>query len=442
MNSDGTIAAPLLYRRITVPAACLVETATRGGRVRYGGDIRIGDITGDGRADMLVYRCEPRSGLKPCFVAAFTVDGDLLWKHGEGGVQPLRPGPIAIHDINGDGRAEVVCLFHRSAGDVSPQSMADAVIQIRDGRDGRVLKEAAPPEIRERRGQGANWCHQRILIANLRGLALPRDIVIKLGDTLLAFDDELNVLWSYRIRWHEYGACSAYTPAVGDLNGDGRDEINGGYYLLDADGRPLWEKQLAPHMDSVAIARWDHGRKRAICSGGGHVLDQVGNAILALGEDVVPHGQEVRVGWFLRDEPAPQLAIRYNGHSQEVMIVTNDGRVARRLTLNASPNATGMETVHWHGADQPALLYNGGMLFDADTGAAVALPGLPTPVGPPGMGWYHCIPADVCGDVREEVVVYNPWTDVVRVYTPAPLDDSAFTAYEARPRQYNVRLMD
>lgn len=52
------------------------------------------------------------------------------------------------------------------------------------------------------------------------------------------------------------------------------------------------------------------------------------------------------------------------------------------------------------------------------------------------MGWYHCIPADVCGDNREEIVVYNPWDQFIYIYTPAPYKKEAFKGYQPAPRQY------
>ena len=78
------------------------------------------------------------------------------------------------------------------------------------------------------------------------------------------------------------------------------------------------------------------------------------------------------------------------------------------------------------------------------------LPGLEPLMTPPrvkdvpgaNMGWYHCFAADICGDEREEVVVYNPWDKFVAIYTPAPLDEDAYAGYRATPRQYNARLMD
>lgn len=442
MGSGRHIPEAVCWRRRQIPGAFLTSASVEGRDLTYGGDIRLGDLNGDGQAELLVYRCEAASGLKPCFLGAFTLDGEVLWQVGEGGVQPERPGPVAIHDIDGDGCAEVICFFHRPAVDAARESMADVLVQVRDGRTGELKCEAAPPALQACSGWGANWVHQRLLMADLRGAGRAGDFVVKLGDTVVAFDDKLQVLWTYRIAWNEYGSCSAYIPAVGDIDGDGCDEVLGGYFLLTADGEPRWEKQLAPHMDSVAITVWDDGNMRAVCSGGGHVLDADGNVVLALGEDLVPHGQEVRLGHFLADEPGPQMVIRYLGHRPDVMVVTTDGRVVRRFQLNPSPNETGMERVQWCGADRPDLLYNGGMLFDGDGRQAATLPGLPAPVGPTTAGWHHCIPADLCGDAREEMLLYNPWGDAIFVYTPAPLDHDAYAAYRPGPRQYNARLMD
>ena len=440
--SKASTPAAVLWREVKVPDAFLTTGRVGTQTLRYGGDVRLGDLTGDGRADLLVFRCDKASTLKPSFLGAFDMDGRPLWHAGSGGHQPLRPGPVAIHDIDGDGRAEVICFYHDPTVKADKKSMADVVVQIRDGQTGRVERQAAPLQLRERKGWGPNWCHHRILIANLRGRPQPRDFIIKLGDTIVAFDDALSVLWTYTIPWNEYGKCSAYIPSVGDIDGDGRDEVNGGYFLLDSDGRPLWEKRLGPHMDSVAITEWDDGRMRAICSGGGHVMDERGRAVLALGPKTVPHGQEARVADFLGDQPGPEMAIRYDGHTPKVMLVGNSGRVLGRFTLNSSPNETGMEVVYWNGPKGAALLHNGGLLFDGHGRVAVRPPGLPKPIGDRKMGWYHCISADVCGDAREELVLYNPWSSSVYIYTPEPLDENAYKRYRAGPRQYNVRLMD
>ena len=434
--------SPILYKRVEIPP----EFCVTGEEGTYGGDIRMGDLEGKGRADFLVYRsvddAHDGGGMKPCFLGAFNADGEVLWRVGEGGVQPSRPGPVAVCDIDSDGRDEVICFFLDPAVEADPDSMANVVVQIRDGANGDLKQQAIPAELRSCRGQGANWVHQRIMIANFRGTDTPRDFVIKLGSRVIAFDEDLQVLWTYESGWTEYSRCPAYIPSVGDIDGDGRDEVNGGYFLLDNDGTVLWEKQLGWNMDSVSITEWDNGQVRAICSGFGHVMDGCGNVVLRLGEEKVPHGQEVRVARFSADDPAPQMVIRYQGHNTDVMVVDTKGNCLNDFRLNPSPNNTGIEVVYWNGSDAPALLYNGGMLWLPVEGTSIPLPGLPDPRPVGRMAWYHCIPADVCGDEREEVVLYNPWDTAIYIYTPHPLDESLYQGYQSSARQYNVRLMD
>lgn len=437
---------PILWRTVDIPSQYCTTEVANGAPVSFGGDVRIDDLRGTGSVDLLVYRsCDDAhdgGGMKPCFLGAFTLDGEPIWSAGKGGTQPCRPGPVAIHDIDADGQAEVICFFLDESRKAAATSMANVIIQIRDGATGKIKHQAAPPELAACSGHGPNWAHQRLMVAGFCDSGSPQDLVVKLGEKILAFDSNLEVLWEYESPWTQYGQCPAYIPAVGDIDGDGRDEVNGGYFLLDHDGTVLWQNNIAPHMDSVAIAPWDNGHQRAICSGHGHVLDAHGDVVMKLGGDLVPHGQEVRVARFRSDDSAPQMVIRCNGHSTDVLVVDVHGAILKKLDLNPSPNNTGMEVVYWNGKDSPALLYNGGMLWDPLQGTAMPLPGLPRPEAVGRMAWYHCIPADVCGDEREELVLYNPWATKIYIYTQHDNDQSAFTAFRAGPRQYNPRLMD
>ena len=432
---------PVLHKKIHVPE--LLTTRDQG--LQYGGDIRIGDLTNNKQVDFLVYRAakgDRQGATKPCFIGAFDLKGNILWQKGKGGIQPYRPGPAAIHDIDDDGQSEVICFYHNGAIDQDPFSLKRVSIQILNGKTGAIEKEAQPEPMINSTGKGPNWVHQRILIANFRGRKMPQDFIVKLGKTVFALDHQLNILWTYYNPWDEYQNCPAYIPAVGDIDGDGKDEVNGGYYLLDDDGSVMWEKKLGKNMDAVVIDKWDNGNMRAFCSGYGHIMDQDGNVILKLGKDLVLHGQELRVADFDKTQPGPEMMIRYNGHNTDVMLVGNKGTVLSKFQLNDSPNNTGMTVVYWHGKNKYALLYNGGVLWKGNGEKFAELPDLPTPVGDKKMGWYHCIPGNICGDAREEVVVYNPWDQFIYLYTPAPLKKNKFEGYQPGPRQYNVRLMD
>lgn len=432
---------PILHQKIEIPDVLIKEGAA------FGGDIRMGDLTGNGEVDFLVYRsiddAHDGGGLKPCFMGAFTSSGRVLWQMGSGGFQPSRPGPVTIFDIDHDGQEEVICFFVNPNKPSEADSLGNITIQIRDGKTGRIEKEATPPDLLSAKKQdGANWVHQRLLIANFRGKENPSDILVKLGKQLIAFDDNLNVLWTYDVLWNRYSRASAYTPAVGDLDGDGKDEVNGGLYVLDHEGIPQWERFLASNMDCALISEWDEGKMRAFCSGGGYIMSKAGDTILHIGEKLIPHGQELRVGNFIDSLPGPEMIIRYQGHKRHVMTISNTGAIVDTFLLNLSPNNTGMETIQWNGSEGQDLLYNGGQLWQGNGSRFAVLPQLPPPIGPKRMGWYHCIPADVTGDMREEAVLYNPWDRYIYVYTPSPHHPEAFRGYHPEIRQYNVRLMD
>ena len=108
---------PILYKKLGIPEKLLITTADDNGNMQtFGGDLRIGDLDGDGAINFLVYRNV--DGTKPAFMGVFNLDGKVLWKAGADGGQPIRPGPVALHDIDGDGGSEVICLFHRPGSEL------------------------------------------------------------------------------------------------------------------------------------------------------------------------------------------------------------------------------------------------------------------------------------------------------------------------------------
>ena len=440
-HENNKITSPILYKKVMVPEG--LRTVSH--ELEYGGDVRIGDLQNNGEVDLLVYRAaafQDGGACQPSFLGAFTQNGKILWTKGKGGFQPNRPGPVAIYDIDADGKTEVICLFTEHPETVESHSMKNVSIMILDGETGNIKQQASPPQLTSSTGEGPNWVHQRIFICNLSGHKTPQDFIIKLGTKIIAFNQNLEVLWNYENEWDEYQNCPAYIPCVGDMDGDGLDEINGGYFILDASGKPVWEKKLGKNMDSVAIDFWDSKtEKRAFGSGFGYVLDKQGNTILKLGEELVPHGQELRVGDFDINSPGNEMIIRYNGHFEQVLLVGNSGKILSRFDLNFSPNNTGMEVVFWNGHEKEALLYNGGMLWKGDGSQSCKLPGLPQETGNKRQGWYHCIPANITGDECEEVLAYNPWSTEIFIFTQKGSDSKKFHGYSATPRQYNARLM-
>jgi len=460
MNNNPSVPEPaILYKKVRIPDSCISEDANG----RWGGDIRIGDLTGDGIVDFLVYKS--LGGMKPCFLGAFSLDGEPIWSIGDKDfsvadadstdtlrtLSPDRPGPVSIYDIDQDGCSEIICFLIDSNATRTSKWHLDAVdLVILDGKTGEIKKRVAPAELRccsayvDGELHISNYAHHRVMIANFSGGPQPQDFVVKLGNDLLAFNNELEILWHYTNKWYRYSKHSAYIPAVGDLDGDGRDEVNGGHFGIDHDGSVLWEKYLGDNMDAVLVEEWDGDEsngKEAILSGLGQVLDGRGNPILKLGEALVPHGQEIRYGDIRSDSQGPEIVIRYNGHHPDLMVVSNSGEVLSQFCVDESPNNTGLEIIRWHGRKAANLIYSPAALYDGYGQKVVMFPDLLPPTGGK-MGWYHCFPADVCGDEREEVILYDPYSDAIYIYTPSPFDSEAFRGYRHTPRQYNARLID
>ena len=445
-----------LYKRVAIPEAFLNETDGK----TWGGDIRIGDLTGDGTVDLLVYKS--LGGIHPCFLGAFTLEGEPLWSFGDKHLKirdadakdtllttlsPDRPGPVAIHDIDADGQAEVICFWvDTDASAVSKWDLSAIRLMILDGATGVVKQAVASDALRRCNAYAEgelhipNYVHQRLMIANFSGNAHPQDFVVKVGVNVLAFNHKLELLWQYTDKWFRYPNHSAYIPAVGDFNGDGLDEVNGGNFGIAADGRVLWNRYFGANTDSVLVSEWG-GTKRPILSGGGQVVDAEGNPLLSLGFDAVPHGQEIRCGQLLSGTSENALVIRYNGHHPDLMVVDTDGQISCRFRVDETPNNTGLEVIRWQGAESTELIYSPAALYDSAGNKVVTFPELPPPTGGK-MGWYHCFPADVCGDGRDEVVLYDPYSDAVYIYTPTPFQPDLFGGYQHTERQYNARLMD
>ncbi|HIL08807.1 MAG TPA: hypothetical protein EYG11_08915 [Candidatus Latescibacteria bacterium] len=77
MENEDSVPEAVLHKKVLLPEEFINIEDGR----RVGGDIRIGDLSGDGRMDFLVYKS--LGGIKPSFLGAFTLEGEVLWSLGD-----------------------------------------------------------------------------------------------------------------------------------------------------------------------------------------------------------------------------------------------------------------------------------------------------------------------------------------------------------------------
>jgi hypothetical protein len=213
---------------------------------RWGTDrnLRVGDINGDGRNEIVLAQRTFRMGsdnyASISSLAAYDLDGKLLWTHGQPSAEHKHTTCdlcFQIHDLDGDGRAEV--WFCR-----------DFELLVADGATGQIVRRMPLPRPPEHK----TWLRplHRILgdslfFCDLAGAGRPETILLK---------DRYHNAWAYdkhlRDLWHFRGNVGHY-PFARDLDGDGKDEILMGYHLLDYDGSEKWQLQAKEHGDNVAF---------------------------------------------------------------------------------------------------------------------------------------------------------------------------------------------
>ena len=237
-------------------------------RVPLQGDLKasklgIGDLDGDGRYDYVVKHpghvvwCWNQSGPSRWNPSpdtykfeAYTADGHRLWRRDLGWAIELGLwySPFLVHDLDGDGRAEVAVKI----GEGDPRNTEGRVVSgpewvaIWDGLTGREIARAPWPA---RTGFASydTMCRHFLSVAYLDGRT--PCLLVQRGNYARVIVDayqfrsrRLERLWRYDNQ--DYGSRfwgqGAHYTQIGDLDRDGRDEIVLGCAALDDDGTPLW----------------------------------------------------------------------------------------------------------------------------------------------------------------------------------------------------------
>lgn len=378
-------------------------------------NVRFGDLDGDGQLDMLIgqniRRFSGNAHQISCLTAV-TLDGKILWQLGR---PDKRNGlittdtPFQVHDIDGDGRNEVVMV-------------KDMKLQVLDGSNGRTKQWVwmpVAPKNRVGRPDELEKGEERpyelengdsIAFVNLSGNPARREILVKdRYSHFWVFDNRLKLLWEGSGRVGHY-------PYVADVEGDGRDKIAIGLALWDHTGRQLWSREdvIREHSDGVVIGNFSGDPKQSwrmysCASDEGFVM--IDNKGQVLKHIRIGHAQSPTIGKYRPDLPGLQLMTMTYWKSPGILtLFDHEGRILDQ----GEPIHTGsaMLPVNWRGDGEEFILLSGnpreGGMMDGRFRRVVMFPD----DGHPELA---STVANVTGDARDEIILWD--LDRVWIYT-------------------------
>lgn len=261
-------------------------------------DTSVGDVDGDGTYELIV-KWDPSNAKDNSqagytgnvYVDAYKLDGTRLWRIDLG--PNIRAGAhytqFQVYDLDGDGKAEVTFKTANGTIDGTGMAIGDATADHRNSSgyvlegpeyltvfNGLTGKAIATTNYDPPRGVVSDWGDpygnrvDRFLaaVAYLDGehpsLIFSRGYYTR--TVIVAYDFKNGALTKkWRFDTNDEGLGAAYTAqgdhnlSIGDVDGDGKDEITFGAMAIDDDGTPLYNTGLG-HGDAQHLGDLDPSR--------------------------------------------------------------------------------------------------------------------------------------------------------------------------------------
>jgi rhamnogalacturonan endolyase len=362
-----------------------------------GRNVRFGDLDGDGVPDMLIAQNIPRVQADAfdqiSCLTAVTLDGKVLWQSGRPNPRNgllTNDTPFQIHDIDGDGRNQVVVV-------------RDFQLQILDGRTGKVRQSVWMPKMpatdTARPYERENG--DSIAFVNFSGNPKRHEILVKDRYThFWIYNNKLELLW-------KGDGQTGHFPYPVEID-KGYDSLMIGYSLWNHNGLKLWshDADLHDHADGVMVGNLSGDPKaepRVYASGSdeGFILFDIRGTILK--HVRVGHNQSPSVAHYRPDLPGLQyISVNFWKNPGIVTLFDADGAIlAQEEPIHSgSP----MLPVNWRGDGQEFCLLSGnikeGGMIDGHLRRVVLFPD----DGHPDLA---AAVLDVTGDQRDEIILWD-----------------------------------
>jgi len=360
----------------------------------FGSDqnLRLGDLTGDGNKELLFVRSSKMTGAISC-ITALNLDGEILWQYGDTLIPANAKGeeiPVQIHDLDGDGKREVVFI-------------SSGRIRILNGQSGKLVRDVRFPSSIEPRA---------LLFGDMLGTG--RDNCVLISDRrskLILLNEKLQLLWERDI---ETGS----QPLLYDMDGDGYDEVLVGFSVFDHEGELRFNSGefIGDRCNGVAVSELllDEGASPCLLyAAGDWGLMYVDFEGQVLKQNIIGHVKYISVADFDMESPGLEV-VTSNGWGSDGLVHISDasGNVHENfITFNGVSRCA---PVNWKGDGEEFFMVSAdslrGGMYDKYGVLSVRFPNDGHPVT-----CYNV--SDLSGDARDEVLVWN--TDELWIYTQA-----------------------
>ncbi len=415
----------------------------------------LGDLNNDGRVDFLLCRQGPQT--TPGYLIAIDHDGHEMWAGGDSSItkhmpdgvykEPALRGIVFVFDIDQDGRSEVITELWEQG---------KPMLYVLNGATGKIEQARESPFDLEVRGGKRSRCHPIGRIAYLHGKEKPPAIVLKYEASgrvpthAVALDAELKTLWHVKAK----NTAIAHLPSVGDVDDDENDEVILGTTLVDDDGSILWEQRALNHADCTAVFRPTKGADNAvlisICNTGpAFCISGSGDVIWEKTTKEVSHGQGIWPGNFIDDVPGSEVIILKSGHRGDFVTVrgTDGSQLAafqHRREFQGYPDFPCV--VNWKSRQVQSLWIPIDRCLVDGHGNVVADLGMHEGRVRERLRWgttkshvaTQAFAVDLCGDEREELVLYQPYNGQSIMIFTQPASNGQQKPYVHQKNAYNI----
>jgi len=343
---------------------------------------RLADLTGDGNRELVLAGVPDQSSGR-LVLTAMNLGGEILWqrKLGKAGREVYSgEWPLHVHDLDGDGKREVLYIQKRQ-------------LRILDGGSGENSRSFRLP---------VNFNVSSLLFGDLLGTGRDNCLVITDGkENLAVLNEKGEHLWSRKIDGGSH-------PMLHDMNGDGLVDILVGYSVFDHKGDRLFHTGafIGDDCEGVSVSELVQGEKRVptlLYAAGDWGIMHVDLKGKVQKQNVIGHVSHMTVAELDLERPGLELiATNALGSRGLVHILSGEGEVLDNFVAAEGMNRS--QAVNWKGDGEEFFLMSAdtlhGGLLDVDGRIAVAFPSDGHPYD------YYSI-ADLYGDARDEILVWD-----------------------------------